>query len=511
MSLKLRIWMLPAIAAGIFLLCGLVIVAITSSAAQTITTLGTTEYPFLERTNRFAGQLESLQGLISGAVAQGEKSRLADADETATAMRKTLQEMQQNPTHREQSRTLQNLFEAYDGSAMGTARIFLGLDKGDGPASVARMQEALKALQQCVTETQARAKQGFDQGLDDAHRGVSRAVTTMVLAAALVLVGLGGASFFLVRTILRQIGGEPAYARRILQGMAQGDLNQQIDITENAEESVLAAVREMARGLAVLIANVRAGTDTIAGVSQQIAAGNQDLSDRTENQAASLQKAAASMEQISSTVKQSAENAQQATLIANLASEAADKGGSVVGEVVKTMENILSSSRKMAEIVSVIDGIAFQTNILALNAAVEAARAGEDGRGFAVVAGEVRNLAQRSAQAAREIKDMIADSVQKVDAGGRLVNEAGSSMSEIVLQVKRVNDLIGEISTAAHEQSLGITQVTDSVSNMDQVTQQNAALVEQSAAAAASMKAESSKLAVAVSVFKIGAQSAAVA
>jgi methyl-accepting chemotaxis protein len=505
MSLKLRIWMLPAIAGAIFLLSGTVILAITTRAADAITTLGSTDYPFLERANSFANQLENLQGLIAGAVAQGEKSRLADADETAKAMRTTLAQMQRDPAHVEQSKTLAKLFESYYGAAIATARILLGVENGDGAAAVARMQDALKNLQQDVAAVQSGAKESFAAGLDDAHRGVSRAVTTMVIAAFLVLLGLGGASFVLVRTILRQIGGEPAYARQILQGMARGELDQRIEVTENAEESVLAAVREMARGLAELIANVRHGTEAIASVSQQMAAGNQDLSDRTEDQATSLQKAAASMEQISSTVKQSADNAQQAMVLANQASAAADKGGSVVGQVVETMDSILSSSRKIAEIVGVIDGIAFQTNILALNAAVEAARAGEEGRGFAVVAGEVRNLAQRSAQAAREIKDMIADSVRKVDAGGRLVDAAGASMGEIVAQVKRVNDLIAEISTAALEQSQGIAQVTESVTKMDHVTQQNAALVEQSAAAAATMKSESSKLAVAVSVFKIDA------
>jgi methyl-accepting chemotaxis protein len=252
-----------------------------------------------------------------------------------------------------------------------------------------------------------------------------------------------------------------------------------------------------------MISDVRGGTERIADASQEIASGNQDLSNRTEEQAASLQKTAASMEQISSTVKHSAENAKQATRIALQASEAADNGGSVVGQVITTMDDILVASKKIAEIVGVIDGIAFQTNILALNAAVEAARAGEDGRGFAVVAGEVRNLAQRSAQAAKEIKNMISESVQKVDAGSVLVHQAGTAMTDIVAQVKRVNDLIAEISQAAVEQSAGISQVTDAVTQMDNVTQQNAALVEQSAAAAASMRSDSSALAQAVSAFKV--------
>jgi methyl-accepting chemotaxis protein len=285
--------------------------------------------------------------------------------------------------------------------------------------------------------------------------------------------------------------------------MAQGDLAQSVEVSVRANSSVLAAVRDMARGLAGLIAGVRGSTEAIASASRQIAAGNEDLSNRTEEQASSLQHTVTSMERINSAVRQTADSAKQATQLANMASEAADKGGEVVGQVVSTMDDILSSSRKIAEIVNVIDSIAFQTNILALNAAVEAARAGEDGRGFAVVAGEVRNLAQRSAQAAREIRNMIADSVQKVDNGSALVNAAGASMAEIVAQVKRVNDLIGDISSASIEQSQGIALVSEAVHKMDRVTQQNSSLVQQSAEAASKMSSESSRLAAAVSTFKI--------
>jgi methyl-accepting chemotaxis protein len=248
---------------------------------------------------------------------------------------------------------------------------------------------------------------------------------------------------------------------------------------------------------------VRTGTDSVANASSQIASGNLDLSSRTEEQASSLEETASSMEQLTSTVKQNAENARQANQLVSSTADVAVKGGQVVGQVVDTMASIKDSSRKIADIIGVIDGIAFQTNILALNAAVEAARAGEQGRGFAVVASEVRNLAQRSAGAAKEIKALIEDSVGKVDAGGKLVDEAGKTMDEIVTSVKRVTDLMSEIAAASSEQSSGIEQVNQAVGQMDEVTQQNAALVEQAAAAAESLQNQASQLAQAVSIFKL--------
>jgi methyl-accepting chemotaxis protein len=304
--------------------------------------------------------------------------------------------------------------------------------------------------------------------------------------------------------VTRSITGPVAEAKGVAEAIAEGDLTRDVQARSTDEVGqMVQALDKMQQSLRALVGGVRTGVDSVSTASGQIAAGNQDLSSRTEEQASSLQQTAASMEQLTSTVKQSADNAKQANQLASAASEAATKGGAVVGQVVSTMEDITASSKKIADIISVIDGIAFQTNILALNAAVEAARAGEQGRGFAVVAGEVRNLAQRSAQAAREIKSLISDSVEKVEAGSKQVNDAGAAMGEIVSQVKRVTDLIGEITSAALEQSSGIGQVNEAITQMDQVTQQNAALVEESAAAAASLKEQAGKLAEAVSVFKL--------
>jgi methyl-accepting chemotaxis protein len=293
--------------------------------------------------------------------------------------------------------------------------------------------------------------------------------------------------------------------------VARGDLSVRVDVAGKDETGeLMAALKRMTDNLNALVLQVRAGTDTIGTASSQIAAGNQDLSSRTEQQASSLEETAASMEELTSAVRQNADNARQANSMAQAASGVADRGGAVIRQVVDTMSGINDASRRIAEIIGTIDGIAFQTNILALNAAVEAARAGEQGRGFAVVASEVRTLAQRSATAAKEIKLLIEDSVQRVDAGGRLVEQAGSTMHELHASVQRVTDIMGEITSASVEQTAGIEQVNVAVTQMDQVTQQNAALVEEAAAAAEAMQEQARGLAEAVSVFRLAREGAQV-
>ncbi|MFD2294876.1 methyl-accepting chemotaxis protein [Massilia sp. GCM10020059] len=325
-------------------------------------------------------------------------------------------------------------------------------------------------------------------------------------AAALMLmsvVGIAGAFTVLYLRISRQLGAEPATAQQLANEIAAGNLAVAIPVAPGDQTSLLHAMKTMRDNLAGIIGNVRQGTETIATASGEIASGNQDLSERTEQQASALEETASSMEELTSTVRQNADNARQANQLAVSASEVAVKGGAVVAQVVDTMGSIDASSKKIVDIISVIDGIAFQTNILALNAAVEAARAGEQGRGFAVVAAEVRSLAQRSAAAAKEIKDLIDDSVEKVEVGSSLVNQAGSTMNEVVDSVRRVTDIMSEIMAASQEQSAGIEQVNQAISQMDEVTQQNAALVEEAAAASASMQDEAQRLSDAVGVFKL--------
>ncbi|WP_223509543.1 methyl-accepting chemotaxis protein [Rahnella sp. GSA61A] len=334
------------------------------------------------------------------------------------------------------------------------------------------------------------------------------AIQLTLIFSALAILMAAALGYFLTRSITRPLHT----AVKVAENVAAGDLTTQIQVMSQDETGqLMQGLKNMNENLLKIVTEVRAGTNAITSASSEIAAGNLDLSSRTEQQASSLEETASAMEQMTATVKQNADNARQANLLAAQASRVAVQGGEVVGEVVNTMEGINTSSRKIVDIIAVIDGIAFQTNILALNAAVEAARAGEQGRGFAVVASEVRNLAQRSASAAKEIKVLIDDSVAKVDNGTQLVAKAGATMAEVVSSVKNVTDIVGEIAIASNEQSSGIEEINKAITQMDEVTQQNAALVQEASSAAYSLNEQAERLSQAISIFKVSAGSATAA
>ncbi|WP_343653226.1 methyl-accepting chemotaxis protein [Herbaspirillum sp.] len=352
-------------------------------------------------------------------------------------------------------------------------------------------------LMTALSQVKERNGAAADQLTTDLYQSSRLFMILLVAGGACAGLLLG---VFITRSITRPLNR----AVQVAQTVAAGDLTSEIKVESRDETGLLLqALKDMNASLTKIVAEVRSGTDTIATASSEIATGNLDLSARTEEQASSLEETASSMEELTSTVKQNADNAKQANQFAVSASEVAEKGGAVVSQVVETMASITESSKKIVDIIAVIDGIAFQTNILALNAAVEAARAGEQGRGFAVVASEVRSLAQRSATAAKEIKGLIDNSVEKVDAGSTLVTEAGATMQDIVESVRRVTDIIGEITSASQEQTTGIEQINEAITQMDDVTQKNAALVEEAAAASQSLQDQASILMQTVSVFKL--------
>jgi methyl-accepting chemotaxis protein len=423
------------------------------------------------------------------------------AMQTAEAKAKELEGLMDDATTQA---TAKKLGQALEQTSVGYRKAFAEYQAaanspavGDKAASgVDRPAQAL--MKELTLQLVANQKAVAAQAAGDADRNKAIALGLMIFATAAAVAG----GVLLSRQILHPL----EQAVQVAELVAHGDLSSSIDTTGKDEVgALLASLNTMQTNLRQMVVNVRQGAEGVATASSEIASGNHDLSSRTESQASALEETAASMEELSAQVKQNADSARQANQLAMSASTVAVKGGEVVGQVVETMKGINESSRKIADIISVIDGIAFQTNILALNAAVEAARAGEQGRGFAVVASEVRSLAGRSADAAKEIKSLISASVERVEQGTSLVDEAGVTMTEVVGSIKRVTDIMGEISAASNEQSLGVAQVGEAVTQMDQATQQNAALVEEMAAAASSLRSQAQELVQVVAVFQLGA------
>ena len=427
------------------------------------------------------------------------QSEMDKTSEITVAARKRMHELVDSKEGKELLAKIDQAREGYR-----TPRANIIKRKAAGEDVVAALEKELLPLSEAylasIAALEKRQQFIYDQALAAADQSASLG-RTLLIAGGVIAVALGALfSWLLARSIVQPIQAAVDSAQHI----SDGDLSQTIEARGRDESAqLLQALATMQGNLAQIVGQVRQGSEAVSTASAEIAQGNQDLSARTESQASALEETAASMEELGSTVKQNADNARQANQLAQSASTVAVQGGQVVAQVVDTMKGINDSSRKIADIIGVIDGIAFQTNILALNAAVEAARAGEQGRGFAVVASEVRSLAGRSAEAAKEIKQLITDSVERVDQGTALVDRAGNTMSEVVASIRRVTDIMGEISAASSEQSAGVSQVGEAVTQMDQATQQNAALVEEMAAAASSLRNQAQELVQAVAVFKL--------
>jgi methyl-accepting chemotaxis protein len=405
---------------------------------------------------------------------------------------------QQHEVYARYLKAQQELLRLVDAKDMDGARAYLAKE----------LRPVLIEFKKVIADQIQTQKELADQDAAAAASTYADTRILMLAVGALTLLGAGALAWWISASITRPV----RRALEVANAVAAGDLTTRVEVnTRDEMGQLLQALKTMNANLVKTVTTVRAGTEAIGTASGEVAAGNQDLSSRTEQQASSLEETASSMEELTSTVKQNADNARQANTLAEAASGVAARGGQVIHEVVSTMEQINEASGKITDIISVIDGIAFQTNILALNAAVEAARAGEQGRGFAVVAGEVRSLAQRSAAAAKEIKSLIDDSSEKVGTGSRLVKEAGNTMGDIVDSVRRVTDILNEITSASQEQSAGIEQINEAITQMDAVTQQNAALVEQAAAASQSMQDQAARLSAAVAVFKLEHGAAATA
>jgi methyl-accepting chemotaxis protein len=503
-NFRTKIWMLPLAAAIVFLIGITVSYLVGASTLDALHRLSKVEAPTLQYLRETDQGLEQFRLLLQSAATEGDTDKLKEVQGSVARISAGLERLRAIDGKSQLAGRLLDAFNAYQTAAQDATRAMLA--KANIAEPVKRMQATQAALEGGLQRDLAQAVKTTDALQAEAVAGVERALWVTLVIGVVVLLVLGIASRLVVTSVWRELGEEPRSLHLLTRRIAEGDLQVEARVAQGDGRSLNAAIASMAQRLRETVGTIRSASESIAVASNEIAAGNAELSARTDASAANLQQTASSIAQLTVSVQQSAQVAGEARRIAEEATKAARRGGDIVAEVVSNMDEISGASHKIGDIIGVIDGIAFQTNILALNAAVEAARAGEQGRGFAVVAEEVRTLARRSATAAREIKDLIGVSTIKVDGGMRLVRDAGTAMGEIVAAVQRVNGMIGEISTQATEQSASIGEVHRAADHLDNMTQQNSALVEEAGAAASSMRDLAGQLMDVVHAFRLGAE-----
>ena len=514
-NLKISTRLSGAFALLVLMLLGVTIAAMTQLAAMRSATAEITDnwLPSVEVVNAIDAQTAELRMIVLTHVMNTDAAEIAKIDKRLMDGRAKLVELRKQYERLISTPEEKKLYDEFAANwgkyiAVNDAALELSRKNQNDDARAIVEGESLRLYNtsgEYLDKLVKMNNDGAEQARKASERTYNQARTILIVVAVLAIALAIAAAVWLIRSITAPLARAVEVADRV----SGGDLTAHINVDSRDETGqLLSALQRMQQSLVRTVSVVRQNSESVASASAQIASGNNDLSARTEQQASALEETAASMEELGSTVRQNADNARTANQLAMNASTVAAQGGEVVAEVVETMKGINASSNKIADIISVIDGIAFQTNILALNAAVEAARAGEQGRGFAVVAGEVRSLAQRSAEAAKEIKSLITASVERVEQGSALVDKAGATMTEVVTAIRRVTDIMGEISAASSEQSAGVGQVGEAVTQMDQATQQNAALVEEMAAAAASLNTQAGELVEAVAVFKLAQDSA---